>query len=129
MLERPDRARRVEILIASLLRYGVLLCAGLIAVGWAAGFLFDGQTAFSTFLAQLLAGGLVDAPPPFLSWEGLGTPRGTLLAGLFLLVLLPVTRVAFTLVAFALEKDLIYVCLSSIVLAVLLLGLLFGHGF
>ena len=39
----------------------------------------------------------------------------------------PILRVAFTLVAFALQRDRMYVAITSIVLGLLLYGLFFGH--
>ena len=46
--------------------------------------------------------------------------------GLLLLIATPVARVAFTLVAFAIQRDRMYVLVTTIVLALLLYGLLFG---
>ncbi len=46
--------------------------------------------------------------------------------GLLLLMLTPVARVLFTLVAFLQEKDFIYVSVATIVLSVLLFSLLTG---
>jgi len=48
--------------------------------------------------------------------------------GLVLLIATPVVRVAFTLVAFAIQRDRMYVLVTFIVLAVLLYGLLYGRA-
>jgi uncharacterized membrane protein len=48
--------------------------------------------------------------------------------GLVLLVATPVARVAFTLVAFILQRDRIYIILTTVVLVVLLFGLIFGKA-
>ena len=48
--------------------------------------------------------------------------------GLLLLIATPITRVALTLVAFAIQRDRTYVIITSIVLALLLYGLVFGHA-
>jgi uncharacterized membrane protein len=48
--------------------------------------------------------------------------------GLLLLIATPVARVAFTLVAFVLQRDRTYVVVTSIVLALLLYGLVFGNA-
>ena len=48
--------------------------------------------------------------------------------GLLLLIATPVARVAFTLVAFMLQRDRTYVAVTALVLALLLFGLLFGHA-
>jgi uncharacterized membrane protein len=46
--------------------------------------------------------------------------------GLVLLIATPVARVAFTLVAFTLQRDRVYIALTTVVLLVLLYGLIFG---
>jgi uncharacterized membrane protein len=48
--------------------------------------------------------------------------------GLLLLIATPVARVAFSVVAFVLERDRMYVGITLLVLAVLLFSLLGGHG-
>jgi len=48
--------------------------------------------------------------------------------GLVLLIATPVLRVAFTLVAFVLQRDRIYVGITTLVLALLLYGLLYGSA-
>jgi uncharacterized protein len=47
--------------------------------------------------------------------------------GMFLEIATPVARVAFSVVAFALERDRLYVGITLVVLAVLLFGLAGGH--
>ena len=49
--------------------------------------------------------------------------RGLIQFGLLLLIAVPVARVAFSVVAFALQRDRTYVVVTLIVLAVLLYGL------
>jgi uncharacterized membrane protein len=49
-----------------------------------------------------------------------GGPHLLMLAGLVVLIATPVTRVAFSLAAFLLERDYVYVAISSFVLLVLL---------
>ena len=46
--------------------------------------------------------------------------------GIVLLIATPVARVAFTLVAFVLQRDRVYIALTTIVLALLLYGLVIG---
>jgi uncharacterized membrane protein len=48
--------------------------------------------------------------------------------GLLLLIATPIARVAFTLVAFALQRDRTYVVITMIVLALLLYGVIFGKA-
>ncbi len=53
-----------------------------------------------------------------------GDGRAIIDIGLLLLIATPVMRVVFSMVAFALEKDRLYVALTLIVLVILLLSLL-----
>jgi uncharacterized membrane protein len=53
--------------------------------------------------------------------------RAIIQLGLLLLVLTPIARVLFAAVAFALERDFLYVLISLVVLALLIVGLL-GTG-
>jgi uncharacterized membrane protein len=54
--------------------------------------------------------------------------RGLIQLGLLLLIATPVTRVAFSLVAFALERDRLYVLVTFTVLAVLVYSLAGGRA-
>ena len=53
--------------------------------------------------------------------------RGLIQLGLLLLIATPVARVAFSVVAFAMERDRLYVVVTLIVLAVLVYSLAGGH--
>jgi uncharacterized membrane protein len=53
--------------------------------------------------------------------------RGIIDIGLLILIATPIARVAFGLYAFALQKDRVYVIVTSIVLAILLFNLLVPH--
>ena len=52
---------------------------------------------------------------------------GIIQLGLLILIATPVARVAFSVVAFALERDRLYVVVTLIVLAVLVFSLAGGH--
>jgi uncharacterized membrane protein len=54
--------------------------------------------------------------------------RGIIQLGLLFLIATPVARVAFAAFAFAMERDWLYVGISTIVLVVLLYSLLARHG-
>lgn len=55
-----------------------------------------------------------------------GRAEAIIQLGLLLLILTPVARVAFSVAAFAVERDVMYVVMTLIVLAVLLYSLLGG---
>ena len=55
-------------------------------------------------------------------------PAAIVQLGLVLLIATPVARVALTLVAFAAQRDRLYVVLTTLVLALLLYGLIWGRA-
>ena len=118
----PDAEARVEYLIGSLLRAGVV-CAAAVA-------LLGGVLFLTRHGLEPASYGVFHGEP-----QGLRTVRGVLREaatfsgrgltqlGLLLLVATPVARVLFTLVAFARARDRRYVVVTGIVLAVLLFSL------
>jgi uncharacterized membrane protein len=57
-----------------------------------------------------------------------GDARSIIQCGLLLLIATPIIRVAFTWVAFLIQRDRVYVAVTTIVLALLLYGLLYGKA-
>jgi uncharacterized membrane protein len=62
-------------------------------------------------------------------FEGMrqGQPHPVMIIGLYVLTLVPIARVAFTLVLFLKERDFIYVAATAYVLAALILGVMLGR--
>ena len=124
MNEHEQDDRRMELIIGTLLRLGVMLA---------------GSVVFFGAIVYLIRNGAA-ALPNYKSFHGeamqLNTVEGILAGcrgfhgraiiqfGVLLLIATPVARVVFAVVAFALEKDRLYVCLTLIVLAVLMFSLL-----
>ena len=54
--------------------------------------------------------------------------RSIIQFGLLLLIATPILRVAFTWIAFLLQRDWVYVAITTVVLVLLLFGLISGHG-
>ena len=54
-------------------------------------------------------------------------PHAVMIVGLYVLTLVPLARVAFTLVLFLKERDFIYVALTAYVLAALIIGVMLGR--
>jgi len=110
--------QETEEIIGGLLRAGVLLSAGIVALG---------------AILYLLRHGLQPAdyryfhgePRNLATLRGIahyafeGRGRGIIQFGLLLLIATPVARVAFSIFAFARERDWMYVTFTCIVLAVL----------
>lgn len=117
----------VEQVVGRMLQVGVLIAAIVVLVGGALLLVQRGGTpvAYSVFHG---------APDGLRSIVGILRGVSSLDSeaivqlGLLLLIATPVARVAFTLVAFVLQRDRTYVVVTTIVLALLLYGLVFGHA-
>ncbi len=129
----PALEAKVDLVLSWLLRVGVLLCAAVIAAGWA-GNLLRPPANQAAAIPALARGGLL--PESAVSHSladvtaGLagGSPRAVIVVGLMLLIALPIARVALTVVTFGLERDWLYVGLALVVLALLISGLLLGRA-
>jgi uncharacterized membrane protein len=114
-----DRVQRV---IGTLLRWGVIVAATLVLAGGAMYFESCGSTIpdYKVFRGE---------PPELRVVTGIVreavslNPLGVIQFGLLLLIATPLVRVAFSVVAFALQGDRTYVVVTLFVLAVVLHGL------
>lgn len=124
----PKRAftdEQMDRIISILLRTGVLLSA-LVVLGGGILYLIRvgvASPAYRVFLGEpaelrTVSGIVKDA----LSFDS----RGMIQFGLLLLVATPVARVAFSILAFALQRDRTYIIITLIVLGVLLFSLAGG---
>jgi uncharacterized membrane protein len=117
--------RQVEQWIAVLLRSGVMLAAAVVLLGGVLHLAHHGSVRpdYHTFRgepAELREPGLI------VREAFSGRPEAIIQLGLLLLILTPVARVAFSVAAFAVERDRMYVLMTLVVLAVLLYSLLAG---
>jgi uncharacterized membrane protein len=122
MTMEPLNDDRMEGLISYLLRAGVVIAA-LVVLGGAVPYLLQQPRAhvdYRTFSGEpdnlKAVHGII---PTALS----GDPRGIMQLGLLLLIATPIARVMFSAVAFAIERDRMYVGFTLLVLAVLLYSL------
>lgn len=113
----------MERTIGILLRSGVIFSSAIVLLG-AICFLhrhYDEPASFHTFQAVAAVyrsiGGTAVAAAHF-------DCRAVIQLGLLFLIATPIARVAFSLVAFGVERDWIYVALTSVVLAILVSSLL-----
>jgi uncharacterized membrane protein len=120
--ERAWTDKRVELIIGDLLRAGVVLAAAVVVAGAVIYLVRHGNAlpqyrVFQGEPANLrsVSGILADA----LALRG----RGVIQLGLLLLIATPVARVAFSVVAFALQRDRLYVMVTLLVLGVLIFSL------
>jgi uncharacterized membrane protein len=115
--------RRVEEIIGGLLRTGVLLSAMLVLAG---GVVYLARHSGEPADYRVFRGepAFLRSPVALLSPDSLRHGRGLIQLGLFLLILTPVARVAFSVFAFARERDWVYAAISSLVLALLAYSLI-----
>jgi uncharacterized membrane protein len=118
--------QKIEVILANLLRIGVMSSAGVVLVGGAVFLARHGS-------APAHHGSFAGEPSNLTQWSGIlhGAfhlrARGIIQLGLLVLIATPVARVAFSAAAFALERDWLYVAVAGFVLMVLLYSLL-GAG-
>ena len=117
----------VEQLIGRLLQFGVLLAAAVVLLG---GVLLLAQHGGAHVSYAVFSPG----PEQLRSIRGIlrglldMDSKAVVQLGLVLLIATPVARVAFTLIAFILQRDRTYVVITTIVLAILLYGLVLGRA-
>lgn len=124
MATGPDRSKDVQVqrAVGTLLRAGVLLAALVVLAGAVLYLLRHGGEVpdYRVFRGE---------PWDLRGYHAIvrdalsGSGRGIVQLGLLILVATPVARVAFTAVAFAVERDRTYVLVALLVLALLLKSL------
>lgn len=119
--------QRVDQIVGNLLRVGVIVSAAVVLSGGALYLVqhgstvpdyrvFHGEPAYLRGVPGIVSGAL--------ALDG----RGLIQLGLLLLLATPIARVAFSVLAFSLQRDRTYVVVTLIVLAVLLYSLGSGGG-
>lgn len=115
--------QRLENMIGNLLRAGVLLAAAVVFAGGA--FYLAQHYADHVNYRNFVAGtGSVSTLPGIFHSALHFQSEGWIQLGLLLLIATPVARVALAVVGFAMERDRLYVVVSLIVLAILVVSLL-----
>lgn len=119
----------VDTAISRLLRFGVISSIVVITIGLVLTFLHHPEYLRSrTALGQLTEAEamyphhLVDV----VRQAGEGSGQAIVMLGLLLLIATPVARVAFSIIAFAVERDRLYVVITSVVLLALLVSFAIG---
>ena len=114
--------QRIEIIIGTLLRTGVILAATVVLFGGVLYLTRHGHEipSYTTFHGEPES--LKNPVDIFHGVTGMSA-RAIIQLGLLLLIATPVARVAFSAVAFAMERDGMYVVVTLIVLAILLYSL------
>jgi uncharacterized membrane protein len=115
--------RDVEEIMGGLLRAGVMLAAGVVFIG---AMVYLHRYGHSSADYRIFRGEPTELRHvrgifrDVIQWHG----RGIIQLGLLLLIATPVARVIFSVVAFAIERDRMYVFFTLWVLAILLFSLL-----
>src|SRR4029077_21141977 len=117
---------RLERIISILLRTGVMLSAVVVLLG-GAGYLVRHGSEIADYHVFHGATEEYRSVGAILHAMGPSSFRAIIQFGLLLLIATPVSRVAFALVGFALERDRTYIVITSIVLAVLIYSVAGQH--
>lgn len=115
--------QRIEIIIGSLLRTGVLLAAAVVALGGVLYLSRHGHEVpdYTTFRGEPEN---LKSVREIFDGAMFGSAHAIIQLGLLLLIATPVARVIFSAAAFAIEHDYMYVVITLIVLVILLYSLL-----
>jgi uncharacterized membrane protein len=107
---------RLEEIVGTLLRVGVIVSAAVMIAGGAWYLAIEGMSAphYGAFRPDVRGAR---------SLASLPAPEAVMLGGLLLLIATPVARVVFTLAAFLYSRDRIYVAITLVVLIVLLFSI------
>jgi uncharacterized membrane protein len=116
---------RVDRIIGTLLRVGVVASAVLVSAGGVIYLIRHGREVpdYSVFHGQ---------PPEFIRLGPIvagalqGRGRHIVQCGLLVLMATPIARVCFSVAAFAIQRDWVYVAITLLVLAILLYSLIWG---
>ncbi len=130
-----DKTLQIELFIARLLRWGVILSFIVVAAG-IGGVIITGQTGYSQIrLDDVNSIVQYRVHPDFPNtlgdvYNGVLNlkPYSIIVLGLLVLIAIPVMRVTVSVFAFALERDWLYVGITAVVLIVLLLSFAIGEA-
>lgn len=116
---------RIQQLIGRLLRWGVLLSAAVVICGAVVYMARYGSTRpdYAHFHGEPAA---LHSPSGIILGLAHGSSRDWIQLGLLLLIATPVTRVAFSVVAFLVEGDLLYVGVTMVVFTILIYSIFAG---
>ncbi|VDG17521.1 DUF1634 domain-containing protein [Lactiplantibacillus mudanjiangensis] len=122
MSEKNSKAQemhKVELIIGQILRIGVVVSAIVIALGIIL-MLVQGTGGYPNGVEpnsfQAIFAGVIALKP-----------YAVMMLGLFLLILTPTLRVVVSIYAFAVEKDHLYVWITTVVLIILIIASIIGY--
>lgn len=126
---QQDPPQWIDTAISNLLRTGVVVSMGVVIIGLVLTFIHHPQYVRSQgALGTLTDAGVIythrvtDVATQIRNGRG----QGIVMLGLLMLIATPVARVAFSILAFMLERDRLYVAITTVVLALLLVSFAIG---
>jgi len=131
MAEHPRHSglsdERVEVIIGNLLRIGVIVSALIVFSGGFLHLMSDGHKPAPDMHDFRKQPRQLRNPVHILREAASMHELGLIMLGLLLLIATPVARVIFSVAAFALQRDYLYVFFTLLVLSVLLYSLFSGY--
>jgi uncharacterized membrane protein len=118
---------RTEQIIGNLLRIGVILATIVVLAG---GALYLARHGIEPADRRVFRGepSELRSVSGAVGWVVQGSSRAIIQLGVLLLVATPIARVAFSVYAFARERDLLYVFITLVVLTLLVYSLVWGQA-
>jgi len=119
--------RDVQILLGTLLRYGVIVSSLVVLLGGVIYLVRHGQEV-PEYRAFAGPNGRWDNLPAILRgmWHGHG--KEIIQLGVVMLIATPIARIVFSVLAFFIEKDYLYVGITLVVLGVIMYSMIGGLG-
>jgi uncharacterized membrane protein len=114
---------RMEAMMGRLLQIGVLFASAVVLVGGVL-YVHAHSTNPVNYRAFTSEPANLRHPAQLFGLVATGDGAAIIQLGILLLIATPIARVVFAVIGFAIERDRLYVLISLIVLAVLMLGLL-----
>jgi uncharacterized membrane protein len=125
-----DKVRKVELVISTLLRAGVVLSFVIVLAGMLLSFVHHPDYLHSATQLENLTRTGANFPRSVAEvWSGVRELKGQafVIVGLMILIATPVLRVAVSIFAFIYQRDRTYVIITSIVLVLLLASFVLGR--
>ncbi len=124
IIATTEKLHATEVIVSLVLRGGVLLSGGVIALGL---LLFFIQQHDHT-PADITKIPFTFSPGPIIVSAVHGSGEAIIMLGLMLLIATPVSRIAVSIVTFAFERDWRYVAITSLVLLILIISFALGKA-
>lgn len=125
VLSKYFRDKDIQLLIGKQLRIGVIVSSVIVFIGGVIYLIRHGheQPSYGDFTG--VREGLADLPG---IWQGVMENKGMniIQLGVVLLIATPIIRIAFSVIAFLIEKDYLYVGITLLVLGVIVFSMMGG---